>query len=77
MNWKLGARGHLINFLEKINMEIQNLKMKKQISNKKSKNTKKWGCRADRSEAEADRPTPIFLFFDFPVYFFDFLLKFI
>ena len=28
-----------------------------------------WGCRADRSEAEADRPTPIFLFFDFPVYF--------
>ena len=28
-----------------------------------------WGCRADRSEAEADRPTPIFLFFDFPVIF--------
>ena len=33
--------------------------------NREIKKYNQWGCRADRSEAEADRPTPIF-FFWFP-----------
>ena len=45
-------------------MEIQKNKMKKQISNKKSKNTKNGVAEADRPTG-ADRPTP----------FFDFLLE--
>ena len=37
-----------------------------------------WGCRADRSEAEADRPTPIFFLisrFIFVIFYYNLYIK--